>query len=402
MTRTPVLSTTLGTLRLKNPFILASAPPTASVEGIRRGFHAGWGGAVVKTIHADGMDVKDVSPRFSAWKGTGGELLGFENIELLSKKSVSYWETGIAAIKEEYPDHILIASIMGDTDQASWQDLAVRVQDAGCDAIELNVSCPHGMPEAGVGAAIGQNPPLVESLTRDVVAVAKVPVYVKMTPNITDITHPARAAVRGGAAGISAINSVQALFGVDIESFEPQPSVGGQGTHGGYSGPAIKPIGLERVAAIAQAVPLPVMGIGGISRWQDAVEYLLLGASAVQVCTAVMWDGYGIVQEMNAGLLHYLEKKEFSSPDDLRGAALPRLVSHQSLDRRDRIRPVISLPEACNSCGRCVIACRDGGYEAIRLMEKRPVFNMAVCDGCGLCIRVCPAGALAAERYRVS
>jgi len=143
------------------------------------------------------------------------------------------------------------------------------------------------------------------------------------------------------------------------------------------------------------------MGIGGISRWEDAAEYLLLGASAVQVCTAVMWNGYGIVQEMNTGLLRYLEKKGFRSPDELQGAALPRLVSHQSLDRKDRIRPVLGLPEACNGCGRCVIACRDGGYDAIRLREKRLVFNPAACDGCGLCIKVCPAGALAAERYRV-
>ncbi|HII98750.1 MAG TPA: NAD-dependent dihydropyrimidine dehydrogenase subunit PreA [Methanoregula sp.] len=400
MTRSPVLTTTLGTLTLENPFILASAPPTASVEGIRRGFHAGWGGAVVKTIHADSMDVRDVSPRFCARKGPGGELLGFENIELLSKKSVSYWETGIARLKDEYPDQILIASIMGDTDPASWQDLARRVVDAGCDTIELNVSCPHGMPEAGVGAAIGQNPLLVERLTRDVVSVATVPVYVKMTPNITDIVLPAKAAAAGGAAGISAINSVQGIFGVDIDSFEPQPAAGGRGTRGGYSGPAIKPIGLERVSAIAKAVPLPIMGIGGISSWQDAAEYLVLGASAVQVCTAVMWNGYGIVKEMNAGLLRYLEQKGLASPDDLRGAALPNLVSHQALDRNDRVRPGLDHPEACDGCGRCVIACRDGGYDAIRLREKRPVFDDAACDGCGLCILVCPKGALAAARYR--
>ncbi len=399
MPRPPRLTTTLGSLQLKNPFILASAPPTASVEGIRRGFRAGWGGAVIKTIHADGMDIQDVSPRFSAWKGTDGRLLGFTNIELLSKKSIAYWETGIKALKDECPDHILIASIMGGTDPAGWQDLAGRVQDAGCDAIELNVSCPHGMPEAGLGAAIGQNPELVESLTRCVVAGAKVPVYVKMTPNITDITLPARAAARGGAAGISAINSVQVIFGVDIESFEPQPSVNGQGTHGGYSGPAIKPVGLERVATIAQAVPLPIMGIGGISSWQDAAEYLLLGASAVQVCTAVMWDGYGIVKEMNTGLLHYLEQKGLASPDELRGRALPRLTSHQALDRTARIRPVLARPGACDGCGRCVVACRDGGYHAIRLSGKSPVFDTASCDGCGLCISVCPKGALAAACY---
>ena len=397
MTHQPDLTSTLGTLTLKNPFILASAPPTASVEQILRGFRAGWGGAVVKTIHPDGMEIRDVSPRFAAWKGTGGELLGFENIELLSRKSVSYWETGIGQIKEEYPDRILIASIMGDTDPESWQALAGAVQDAGCDAIELNVSCPHGMPEAGLGAAIGQNPQLVEQLTRSVVRSVKVPVYVKMTPNITDITLPARAAAAGGAAGISAINSVQSLCGIDIETFGPYPSVDGFSTPGGYSGPAIKPIGLERVAAIARSVPLPVMGIGGISSWEDAVQYMLLGASAVQVCTAVMWNGYGIVKEMNRGLGSYLARKGFSSPGELRGLGLGGLTSHGSLDRNSHVRPFVADRKRCEGCGRCVVACRDGGYAAIRLVRKKPVIDPLACDGCGLCILVCPAGALEAR-----
>ena len=373
MTLPQNLSTPLGSLPLVNPFILASAPPTASGPMIRRAFRAGWGGAVIKTIHADDMEIRDVSPRFAAWKGTGGELLGFENIELLSKKSVSYWENEIAAIKEEFPDRVLIASIMGGTDHVSWQDLAKIVQDAGCDAIELNVSCPHGMPEAGIGSAIGQDPALVEALTRSVVSVAEVPVWAKMTPNVTDITLPAKAAVRGGAAGISAINSVQCTFGIDIETLEPYPSVAGKTTHGGYSGPAIKPIGLEKVAAIAESVRVPIMGIGGVSSWQDAAEYLLLGASAVQVCTAVMWNGYGIVREMNAGLSDYLARKGYSSPADMRGFGLSRLTSHQALDRNARVRPVVRVADACTGCGRCVTACRDGGYDAIRLRKERPV-----------------------------
>ena len=399
MTDSSRLTTTLGTLTLKNPFILASAPPTASGEMIRRAFRAGWAGAVIKTIHAEGMEIRDVSPRFSAWKGEDGELLGFENIELLSKKSLSYWEREIAAIRQEFPDHLLVASIMGDTDPASWQELARAVQAAGCSAIELNVSCPHGMPEAGVGAAIGQDPALVESLTRKVVSVAEVPVYVKMTPNITDITLPARAAAAGGAAGISAINSVQSIYGVDIETFAPHPSVSGRSTHGGYSGRAIKPIGLEKVASIARSVPLPIMGIGGVSSWQDAVEYLLLGASVVQVCTAVMWDGYGIVREMNAGLSAYLARKGYSSPDALRGKSLQRLASHQSLDRAARILPVVSRPDTCTGCGRCAVACRDGGSGAVRLAEQKPVIDPAACDGCGLCILVCATGTLTAQPF---
>ncbi|MDO8842083.1 NAD-dependent dihydropyrimidine dehydrogenase subunit PreA [Methanocalculus sp.] len=392
-----LLTTTLGSLTLKNPFLLSSAPSTANGEMIRRAFKAGWGGAVIKTITPDDMPIRDVSPRFSAWKGDCNELLGFENIELLSKHSVSYWMDEIKAIKKEYPEHQLIASIMGSTDPISWQNLAEVVQDAGCDAIEMNVSCPHGMPEAGIGAAIGQNPQMVQELTKMVVAVSDVPVYVKLTPNVTDIGHIARSAALGRADGISAINTVGCMIGVDIETFEPRPNVHGRSTYGGYSGPAIKPIGLRMVSEIARTVPLPIMGIGGISRWEDAVEYILLGASAVQVCTAVMWNGYGIVREMKKGLTEYLARRGYSSPEELRGKTLSRLSSHQALDRFVCIRPVVRNPGACIRCGRCAIACRDGGYSAIQMKKEGIEIDNGSCDGCGLCILVCSTKTLTAE-----
>jgi len=327
------LETTVGPLSLKNPFLLASGPPTSSGEQIRHAFRLGWAGAATKTIVPDTMEIRDVSPRFAAWKDENAGLLGFENIELLSRKDKSYWIGEIVAIKREYPDRVLIASIMASPDPKEWQELACTVQDAGADAIELNVSCPHGMPERGVGAAIGQHPDLGRGVTRAVRQVAAVPLIVKLTPNVTDIVPVAEAAVDAGADILSAINTVQCLMGIDLDTLEPCPSVAGSSAYGGYSGPAVKPIGLRMISQIAHELPVPLMGIGGVSRWQDAAEYIAAGASAVQVCTAVMWEGAGIIREMNAGLSGYLARKHFTGVGALRGRALPRIGTHASLSR---------------------------------------------------------------------
>jgi dihydropyrimidine dehydrogenase (NAD+) subunit PreA len=398
MTLDPSLATTLGPFHLENPFLLSSGPPTASYEQIRRAFSAGWGGAVIKTIRPDGMVIEDLSPRFHVLKNRTGELQGFENIELLSKKTVSYWTSHIPRIKQEFPARLLIASIMGTPEPEEWQALARSVAGAGADAIEMNVSCPHGMPEQGVGAAIGQNPDLVRELTRAVSGSVDIPVIVKLTPNVTDIVPIARAAEAGGADMISAINTVQCLSGIDLNSFEPLPSVGGYSTYGGYSGPAVKPLGLRFVSQIASAVDLPVIGIGGVSGWEDAAEYILAGASTVQVCTAVMWHGVGIIGGMQSGLSAYLAGKGLSCPDQLRGLALGKMRSHQSLDRVHRVWPSFSSHEACTSCGRCVIACRDGGYHALSLHEGTLSVNRSRCDGCSLCVHVCPTGAITLTR----
>lgn len=388
------LETTVGPLRFQNPFLLASGPPTASGGQIRHAFKLGWAGAVTKTIAPDTMEISDVSPRFAAWKGEHAGLLGFENIELLSKHDVSYWTAEIAAITREYPDRVLIASIMASPDVAEWQELAGRVQDAGADAIELNVSCPHGMPERGVGAALGQHADLVGEVTRAVRQVAKVPLIVKLTPNVTDIVPVAQAAVDAGADILAAINTVQCLMGIDLETLEPQPSVAGSGTYGGYSGPAVKPIGLRVCSQLAQTFPVPLMGIGGISRWQDAAEYIAVGASAVQVCTAVMWDGAGIIRGMNEGLSGYLARKNFAGVGELRGRALPRIGTHTSLSRIESCFATAGFPDRCTSCGHCVVACRDGGYHAISLDDRRVVIDAELCDGCSLCSHVCPEGVI--------
>lgn len=390
----PALETTVGPLTLKNPFLLASGPPTASGEQIRRAFRLGWAGAVTKTIAPDTMEIRDVSPRFAAWKDEIARLLGFENIELLSRKNESYWTAEIAATKNDYPDRVLIASIMASSDPGEWQELACTVQDAGADAIELNVSCPHGMPERGVGAAIGQHPDLVREVTRAVRKVATVPLIVKLTPNVTEIVPVAEAAVDAGADILSAINTVQCLMGIDLEALEPRPSVAGASTYGGYSGPAIKPVGLKMVSEIARELPVPIMGIGGISRWQDAAEYIAAGASAVQVCTAVMWEGAGIIRGMNEGLAGYLSRKRFAGVAALRGRALERIGTHAALSRDDRLFAVRRFPERCASCGRCVTACRDGGYHAISITDREVIIETDLCDGCSLCSHVCPEGVI--------
>ncbi|HNX17530.1 MAG TPA: NAD-dependent dihydropyrimidine dehydrogenase subunit PreA [Methanoregula sp.] len=388
------LETTAGPLRFKNPFLLASGPPTASGEQIKNAFRLGWAGAVTKTISPDSMEIDDVSPRFAAWKDEKSGLLGFENIELLSKKEVSYWTGEIVAIKKEYPDRVLIASIMASPDLKEWQELAGIVQDAGADAVELNVSCPHGMPETGGGAAIGQNPDLVGNVTSAVKKVANIPVIVKLTPNVTDIMPVAHAAVDAGADILAAINTVQCLMDINLDTFEPQPSVAGASTYGGYSGPAVKPIGLRIISQIAQKIPVPLMGIGGISRWQDAADYIAVGASAVQVCTAVMWDGAGIIKDLNSGLSGYFAQKNFAGINDLKGRALPRIGAHATLSRATYSHAVLGFPNRCTCCASCLIACRDGGYHAISIGDRHITIDEKQCDGCSLCSFVCPEGAI--------
>lgn len=270
----------------------------------------------------------------------------------------------------------------------------MAVENAGADAIELNFSCPHGMPERGVGAAIGQHADLVWELTHVVRGVVEIPLIVKLTPNVTDIIPIARAATEGGADILSAINSVQCLMGVNLDTLEPLPSVGGCSTYGGYSGPAIKPIGLRVVSQIAQELPVPIMGIGGISSWQDAADYIAVGASAVQVCTAVMWNGAGIIRDMTAGFSGYLADKQIPDPNALRCRALPRIGTHASLSRDSSRYAYRESPEQCISCGHCVIACRDGGYHAISVIERHVTIDKDTCDGCGLCSLVCSGGVI--------
>lgn len=386
------LKTDICGIPLENPFILASASPSATIEMIEKSFKAGWAGAVTKTVKPDFMRIEDARPRFNVVK-EGKNIIGFENFELVSKKELAYWIDGIAYLKDKYPQKAVIASIMGDSTKGSWIQLAVDVAAAGADALELNFSCPHGMPEMGVGAAVGQNPEIIERITRWVKDAVSIPVIVKLTPNVTSIEQAAGAGSRGGADGFAAINTVECLSGIDLETFEPLPSVNGMSTYGGLSGKAVKPIGLRAVSQIARSQSAPIMGIGGISNWRDALEYMAVGASSVQLCTEVMIRGYDIVQELINGTEEYLARKGFTSVTEVIGQAIPKLTSHDELVKNATLTAVVDR-ESCIGCGKCVTACEDGGYQAVRLIDRKAQIDSTACDGCSLCTHVCPVDAV--------
>ncbi|MFW5734946.1 MAG: NAD-dependent dihydropyrimidine dehydrogenase subunit PreA [Oceanidesulfovibrio sp.] len=385
-----------------NPFLLASAPPTAFGENIMRAFDQGWGGAVLKTLKPDGMVIGDARPRFGAVRDARGAVYGFENFELVTKRGLSEWIDEIAEIKKRYPVNLLVASIMGDS-RKSWQEMARRVLDAGADMVECNFSCPHGMPEKGMGMAIGQVPEITGEITSWVREACEAPLLIKLTPNVADPRATCAAALDSGADGITAINTVQCLIGVDLETFRPRPVVEGYSSYGGYSGKAVKPIGLRvvsQVAGVMQARGMkPVLsGVGGVSTWEDAAEYMLVGATTVQVCTEVMLKGYGIVDKFATGLSNYLDTKGFASPMDIVGKSLPWLTSHEALAKEGAVAARVNH-DICISCGSCVTACTDSGYGALSMngdgAKPRVDIDEQRCDGCGLCALVCRTGAMA-------
>jgi len=377
-------------MRFPNPFMLASAPPTRTAEMINRAFAAGWGGAVTKSIALD--PAQDLQPRLQPLRHRKRNI-GMENIELSTQMTVEDWQQEIASVKAAYPERPLWASIMDAPVEKNWQHLAKAVQEAGVDALELNVSCPHGMPSKGMGAFIGQDAELTGDIVSWVKKVAQVPIVVKLTPNVTDIAFVAQAAKENGADALCTINSVAGLVGVDLDTLTPLPSVGGVSTYGGNSGPGIKPIALRCVAQIAKATGLPVSGLGGLSTWQDAVEFMAVGASTVQVGTAVMWNGYGIIEEMLDGLNSYLDGKGCTDLKPVICAALPKIVEFPEMPLAPRARASVEGP--CNGCLLCVTACADGAFQAITGVKGEQVtIDGDKCDGCGLCAMVCPPGSI--------
>lgn len=382
------LSVEFAGLKLMNPFMLTSAPPTATGEMIQRAFEAGWAGAVTKSIALE--PALDAQPRL-ARLAMGNKTVGLENIELTTQRNLEAWVKDIEEIKHHYPDHILFASLMAAGVKEEWHLLIKEVEEAGVDGLELNFSCPHGMPEKGMGSVQGQDPTIAGEITRWAKEVATVPVMVKLTPNVTDIVEIGKACEEAGADAISAINTVSAFIGVDLDRLEPLPSVGGTSAFGGYSGPAIKPIGLRCVAQLAKGTSLPLSGVGGIAKWRDAAEYILVGASTVQVGTAVMFQGHKIVEKMKKGLSAYMDEKGFESVAKMRGYILPQITAHEELNFGYKV--VAAIDQAlCSKCGLCYTACTDGGWQAIE-MESRQVYPRVVvekCDGCSLCLHVCP------------
>lgn len=379
-------------LRFENPFILASAPPTATGDLIRNAFKLGWGGAVTKTIRDEDVINSNVSPRLSVlWDNK--RVIGLENIEMISDKTVIYWLKEIADIKREYPEKILIGSIMGAEGIESWQKIAKRVTEAGADALELNFSCPNGVTAQGLGLAIGQNNQAIEVITKGVKEVTNIPVIVKLTPNVTSIAEAARGAINGGADGICAINTVSGLTGIDVETLTPLPNVGGYSSFGGLSGRCIKPIGLRCVAEIAKETNVPIYAAGGISNWRDAVEYMAVGAKVVQMCTEVMLSGVSIIDGLKRGLSEYLTRKGYSGLSEITGAALGKLTTHSALSRGYIVYPEIDYLK-CDDCENCVKICCESGNNAIYVGEDGVMVDVRKCFGCSLCSYICPSGAI--------
>jgi len=350
-------------IRGPNPFWLASAPPTNTGEQIMRAFDAGWGGAVWKTI---GAPITNVSSRYSSTDWDGRRMMGLNNIELISDRPIEVNLAEIAAVKKRYPENVIIASLMVESNREAWHDIVKRTEDSGADGLELNFGCPHGMSERGMGSAVGQVPEYAEQITYWVKEVARTPVIVKLTPNITDIRTVARAAKQGGADGLSAINTINSITGVDLNTFIPRPNVDGMSSHGGYCGPAVRPIALNMVQQIMAdpTAALPMSGIGGIGNWQDAAEFMLLGCGTVQVCTAVMHYGYRIVEDMCDGLSHWMDEKGFQTLDDFRGLSVNKVTEWKHLNLNYKI--VAHIEEAlCIGCELCHIACWDGAHQCI-------------------------------------
>jgi dihydropyrimidine dehydrogenase (NAD+) subunit PreA len=390
----PDLTSNTGGIISPNPFWLASAPPTNSGRQIMRAFEAGWGGAVWKTL---GQPMQNVSSRFGGigWRGQRG--VGFNNIELITDRSLEANLKEIAEVKRNFPKPAVIVSLMVESRQ-EWKDIIKRSIDSGADGLELNFGCPHGMCERGMGSAVGQEPSVNEEITSWAMEYSSVPVLVKLTPNVAEILPHGMAAQRGGADGVSLINTIKSIIGVDLDTLIPQPMVGNKSTNGGYCGAAVRPIALHMTAQLARDpnFNIPISGIGGITSWQDAVEFMLLGSSSVQVCTEVMLRGYRIVEDMIDGLERWMREKNFETLDDFIGKSVPAYSDWGNLDINYETVARIN-PELCIGCNRCVVACHDGAHQCIHINEEgialgtlAPIVDESECVGCNLCEIVCP------------
>jgi dihydropyrimidine dehydrogenase (NADP+)/dihydropyrimidine dehydrogenase (NAD+) subunit PreA len=331
------LSTTVNGLKMPNPFVIGSGPPGTNANVIGKAFDEGWGAVIAKTISLEAEKVINVQPRYARLRSRESrEIFGWENIELISDRSFETWMDEFKSLKDKYPDRILIASIMEEYRKDAWCEITEKCQDVGVDAFELNFSCPHGLPERRMGSAMGIDPEMVEEVTGWVMSVAKIPVWAKMTPNVTHIEDPTSAALRAGADGIAAINTIRSVLGVDLKSLRPEPCVEGYTTPGGYSCQAVKPIALRNCMEIATLIKdefpgRTLSGMGGVETGHDAAEFILLGSDTVQVCTGVMKMGYGMVKPMIEELSAFMDEHGFSSLDDFRGHSLQFFKTHAEL-----------------------------------------------------------------------
>ncbi|MBI5709368.1 MAG: NAD-dependent dihydropyrimidine dehydrogenase subunit PreA [Candidatus Eisenbacteria bacterium] len=407
------LSISFAGIKSPNPFWLASAPPTNSGAQVMRAFELGWGGAVWKTL---GNPIVDTSSRFGSLDVGGQRMVGFNNIELITDRPLEVNLREIAEVKRRFPDRAVVVSLMVESKE-DWRDIIKATVDTGCDGLELNFGCPHGMCERGMGSAVGQEPEVLKVVAGWAVEYSPIPVLIKLTPNVGDILEPGVAAVAAGVHGLSLINTIKSLIGVDLDRMVPYPVVGGRSTNGGYCGPAVKPIALHMVAALARdpRITVPISGIGGIATWRDAAEFIALGATSVQVCTAVMHYGFRIVEDMIEGLSNFLDAKGMKSVSELRGKALPAFTEWGDLDLNYKVVAEVD-PETCIGCDLCYVACRDSAVSCIHVGDeplaeghRAPTRERAIaaarrdgrtahvvwvdeseCIGCNLCSAVCP------------
>ena len=381
-------------IKSPNPFWLASAPPTDKSYNVRRAFDAGWGGVVWKTVGEEGPPIVNVNgPRYGAIWGADRRLLGLNNLELITDRPLEINLQEMKEVKRDYPDRALIASLMVPCVEEAWKKILPLVEETGADGVELNFGCPHGMSERGMGAAVGQVPEYIEMVTRWVKQYTRMPCIVKLTPNITDILKPAEAALSGGADAVSLINTISSITSVNLDLFAPEPTIGTKGTHGGYCGPAVKPIALNMIADIARSPNtsgLPISGIGGVTTWRDAAEFMVMGAGNVQVCTAAMTYGFKIVEEMISGLSDWMDEKHITSTGDIVGKAIPNYTDWQYLNLNYVAKAKINQ-DLCINCGRCFAACEDTSHQAILMSDDRKFTVIdEECVACNLCVNVCP------------
>ena len=372
----PTLQTTVDGIKFPNPFVIGSGPPGTNKKVICKAFDEGWGGMIAKTVSLDASKVINVAPRYGKLTGVNKkEVFGWENIELISTTPFDQWLDEFKAIKDQYPDRVLIASIMEEYNKDAWCEIVERCEAAGVDGLELNFSCPHGLPERKMGAAMGEDPEILEEVTGWVMAAAKTPVWAKMTPNVTHIEDPTRSALRAGAHGISAINTIRSVIGVDLKTLRPMPTVEGYTTPGGYSSVAVRPIALRMVMEIATLIReefegnRTISGIGGVETGEDAAQFILLGADTVQVCTGVMKMGYKMVQPMIEGLLAFMETHGFETLDDFKGHALPYFTPHADLvERQAKAQEAKRAAVAAKAAAKQAAAA--GGREGITVDDK--------------------------------
>ena len=396
------LRTELCGIPLENPFLLASSVVGSNYDMCARAFEAGWAGVSFKTIC--GFPIREASPRFSAIYSADGSMMGFKNIEQLSDHSVAENMAIFRQLKKNYPQKFILASIMGQND-AEWTELARLCQENGADALELNFSCPN-MMEEGLGSDIGQVPALVERFTAAARRGASIPLLAKLTPNVARMSPAAEAALAGGADGLSAINTIKSLMAVNPDTYVSSPDVNGRSAVGGYSGNAVKPIALRFIAELAQNPKLRglhLSGMGGVETWQDALEFMLLGAGSIQVATAVMQYGYRIIEDLKSGLAYYLQVKGFNQVRDVVGLGLASVsATTDALERESIVYPKFNR-KTCIGCGRCQISCMDGGHQAICFDEgRRPILDAKKCVGCHLCVLVCPTESIGSSGKRIS